>query len=1228
MSVRRVYVEKREGLRHEAEALRNELSHYLGLEGLSGLRVWQRYDVEGLSEADFTRAVREVFSEPQTDEVFSELSVPEGWQAFAVAYLPGQFDQRADSASQCIQLITLGERPQVASAKVYMLAGDLSPAQLQQVKDYVINPVESQESGLQPVSSLQLSLPQPQMPPVLTGFRQLNDDDIARFAAEHELAMDADDLRFCMAHFASIGRDPSLTELKVIDTYWSDHCRHTTFLTELKDVRIEDEAIRRSYEDYLALHDKVRPGRPITLMDVATIATSALKKEGRLPQLVDSEENNACTIRIKVDTKAGEEDWLLLFKNETHNHPTEIEPFGGAATCIGGAIRDPLSARAYVYAAMRVTGAADPTQPLKDTIPGKLPQRKIVIGAANGYASYGNQIGLATGLVKELYHPGYAAKRMEVGAVLGAVKESHVRRERPAPGDLVLLVGGRTGRDGIGGATGSSQAHSAASVEVMAAQVQKGNAPEERKLQRLFLNPELTRLIKRCNDFGAGGVSVAVGELAPGLKIDLDAVPRKYEGLDGTELAISESQERMAVVVEAKDAQRFIQLAEAENLEATVLASVTDDDTLTMSWQGQTLVSHSRAFLDTNGAPKQTSVLVEKPKLAKTAPLKGFREEALQLCRDLNGCSSRGLAERFDATIGAGSVLMPFGGKHQLTPPMAMVHRLPVEGGTETCSFMSYGFDPDLAVQSPWHAGYLAVVEAISSLVATGADTDNIYLSHQEYFPSPRTDAARWGLPLASLLGALKAQMDFGAAAIGGKDSMSGSFEHLDVPPTLISFAVTAGKVQDVISPELKAAGHPLVWLRPQIGADGLPTAQSLKDVQAQALALMRQGKALSCATPKFGGPMLSLIQMSLGNGIGLEIDPSLSLDELFAKAPGSLILELSEEMAIGQPLGRTLSTQGISYRGEQLSFEEIMAAREAKLEDVFPMQAKAETDSAPLITSHHKPLKGIRIARPRVLIPAFPGTNCEEDTRRAFERAGAQAQVLLIRNLRPDLVRQSVEAMSQMLKQSQIVLIPGGFSGGDEPDGSGKFITAFLRSAPVKEALHELLEGRQGLLGGICNGFQALIKLGLVPFGQMRDADANSPTLSHNLIGRHQSKLVTVRVASNLSPWYLGSEVGQLQTLPISHGEGRLLCSDSLLQQLADNGQIATQYADLSGQPSMDVQYNPNGSAWAVESLTSPDGRVMGRMGHAERVLPGLYRNVGQFGLDPMFASAVRYYS
>ena len=1224
--VRRVYVEKRPGLRHEAEALKRELKEFLGLEKLEDVRMINRYDIEGLSEADFDRVTRLVLSEAPLDVYTHELPRYPEHRMFALEYLPGQFDQRADSAAQCAQLLTQGERPLVRTARVYLLFGELTQQDVQTALHHVLNPVESRLADFELPETLALTTVQPPLPPVLEGFRALNSAGLEQLRQQHQLAMDEDDLRFCAAHFESIGRDPTLTEIKVIDTYWSDHCRHTTFFTALEDVHIDHPAAKAAWARYVADHAAHRPDKPHTLMDVATLAAKVLRTQGGLRELVDTEEQNACTIRVKANTQNGPEDWLLLFKNETHNHPTEIEPFGGAATCVGGAIRDPLSARAYVYAGMRVTGAADILQDAKDTLPGKLPQRSITLGAAAGYASYGNQIGVATGYVKEHYHPGYAAKRMEIGAVLGAAKEAHVRRERPTAGDAVILVGGRTGRDGIGGATGSSVAHTQGSVTECAAQVQKGNAPEERKLQRLFLRPDVTGLIKRCNDFGAGGVSVAIGELADGLHIELDKVPLKYQGLGATEIAISESQERMAVVVAEADAAAFIQAALEENLEATHVATVTQEPTMRMTMHGHTVVELSRAFLDTNGAPKHMTVRIQPGHPAPQPSPQGFEEELMRLAGDLNGASGRGLGERFDSTIGAATLLLPYGGKHQVTPPMAMAHLLPVPGGTDTCSVMAAGFDPYRSQADPFAGGYLAVVEALSRLAASGVDTQGAYLTHQEYFPSPGTDPARWGLPLSALLGAYRAQLDLKVGAIGGKDSMSGTFHDLDVPPTLVSFAVAPATAKQLISPELKRTDSHLVWLKPQLGADGLPTGESVLKVFAQARELMRTGRALACAVPAFGGVGHALLQMALGNGIGAEISTDIPLEQLCAPCPGSLILEVTEPVTQGIALGRTTQTPALTYGQHSVPLSQLLKRWEDTLEGVFPTQT-ALGGPAPAVTHRATPVKGASIARPRVLIPAFPGTNCEIDTARAFERAGAVADILPVRNLTPQLVRQAVEEMARRMRNAQIVFIPGGFSGGDEPDGCAKLVTSFLRAEPVQEALQHLLDARLGLLGGICNGFQALIKLGLIPFGRMLEAEKHSPTLGYNAIGRHQSRLVRVRVASTLSPWYSGNEVGQVRVLPISHGEGRLLMDEALVQKLAASGQIATQYADMAGNPSMDVAHNPNGSLWAVESLTSPDGRVMGRMGHAERTGDLLYRNMPHTGPDPMFHSAVAYY-
>jgi len=1226
--IRRLYVEKRPGLRCEEEGLLRDLRAVPGVRGLTGLRLLKRYDVEGLGEADFARAVHTVFSEPPVDEVCYELPVDPGQTVLAVEYLPGQFDQRADSAAQCLQMQTQGERPRVASAVVYLLEGCLDARALAAIKRYLINPVEAREAGLALPDSLQTPVSIPEPPPVLSGFRQMDAARVPGFLAEHELAMDADDLAVCQKYFVREGRDPSLSELKVLDTYWSDHCRHTTFLTHINKVDCADPVIRATLEDYLVTRKALDTQKPFTLMDVATIAARALKRQGKLTELDESEEVNACTLRLAVDTPAGPEDWLVLFKNETHNHPTEIEPFGGAATCIGGAIRDPLSARAYVYAGMRVTGAADPNRPLEDTLPGKLPQRQITQKAAAGFSSYGNQIGVATGCVREIYHPGFVAKRMECGAVMGAVRAADVRRERPLPGDRVLLVGGRTGRDGIGGASGSSLAHTTESVSTAAAQVQKGNAPEERKLQRLFLNPEATRLIKRCNDFGAGGVSVAIGELADGLDIDLDAVPVKYAGLTGTELAISESQERMAVVVAPGDVGRFIRLCDAENLECTAVAEVTALPRLVMRHRGRVIVDLARDFLNENGARKNTDIVIKPASYHPRQQAEGFGQAIRERMQDLNGAFQQGLVERFDSTIGAGTLLFPLGGKYRATAPCAMAHSLPVPGGTRTASFMSFGYDPYISSQSPYHGAYLAVVEAVCRLLAAGAPWGAIYLSHQEYFPRLGADPARWGMPLASLLGAFRAQMELGCAAIGGKDSMSGSFEHLDVPPTLISFAVTVGDRERVVSPELKGDGHPLVWLRPQRGADGLPLASSLEEIFHQLAGLMDEGLVLACMVPGRLGAGHALAQMALGNRIGVQVDSGIPLSDLFDEAHGSFLVELSRQADAGLPLGRTIAAPELAFGTERLALDELAALSGRVLADIFPVCAGEGAEAAPPIASSgRRAVSGPSIARPRVLIPVFPGTNCEEDCAAALRRAGALPEIFLVRNLTSQAVRESIRAFARALGQAQVLLIPGGFSGGDEPDGSGKFITALLRARPVHEALLELLNTRKGLVGGICNGFQALVKTGLLPDGVPGVLGPGSPTLSMNRIARHQSQLVNVRITSTLSPWFSRYEVGQVRSLPVSSGEGRFLCSEQQAAALAAAGQIAAQYCDSQGRPSMDIRDNPSGSVFAVEALTSPDGRVMGRMGHAERMLDGLYRNVPTTGEDPLFLGMVDYF-
>ena len=1227
--VYRVFVEKKPELANDARSLLSESKQLPGVEHLERVRILNRYDVEHITPELFDYAVKTVFSEPQVDLVTREADT-DGASVFAVEYLPGQFDQRADSAAQCIQIISQGERPDVRTARVYLLYGALTDAELAAVKKHVINPVDSREASLVLPETLEIRYEIPTEVETLTGFCARSDEELAQLIEERGLAMDLDDIRFCRDYFRTEQRDPTITELRMIDTYWSDHCRHTTFSTTLDCVTFEDPLAEKTYQDYLKTREQLGRTKPVNLMDVATLAVKYLRKTGKLDKLDESEEINACTVKITVEVDGKAEPWLLLFKNETHNHPTEIEPFGGAATCVGGAIRDPLSGRSYVYGAMRLTGAASPLQPVSETLPGKLPQRTICQTAAAGYASYGNQIGLATGIVDELYHPGYAAKRMEIGAVIAAAPAANVRRERPQSGDVVILLGGRTGRDGCGGATGASKSHTVQSLESCGAEVQKGNAPEERKLQRLFRNAEACRMIKRCNDFGAGGVSVAIGELADGLDIDLNAVPKKYEGLDGTELAISESQERMAVVVAAEDAGHFLALADGENLEATIVARVTESPRLVMHWNGRTIVDVSRAFLSSNGAEKHIDVLVEKPQsFDKTIPA-DFGGGLRDLAQDLNVCSRQGLSERFDSTIGAGTVLMPFGGRDQRTPVQAMVQKISLERGhTDDCSLMSWGYNPYISEKDPYRGAYLAVIESVSKLIATGAAFEDVYLTFQEYFERLRREPARWGKPLAALLGAFAAQMALGIGAVGGKDSMSGSFEQMDVPPTLVSFAVTTEKTGAIVSNECKRAGDKLVLLAPAYGADGLPETASLLAVYETVHALLSSGKAVAAYTPGFGGAAEAALKMCIGNGFGCRFEESLPLETLFGYRYGAFVLEVLPEVEAGTLLGYVTEDGTFSRGAESVACGELFALYEKKLENVYPTQAPAEnipmeTFSAP---EADRRAPAVKTARPRVLIPVFPGTNCEYDSARAMTDAGAEAQIMVLNNRTADGIARSVEHFAQALRDAQMVFIPGGFSGGDEPDGSGKFITAFFRNAAVKEEVTALLERRDGLMCGICNGFQALIKLGLVPYGRIIDTDASCPTLTFNTIARHQSRIVRVRVASNRSPWLAATQVGDVYSVPISHGEGRFLADEALIRQLAANGQIATQYVDLDGRATDDIHFNPNGSLFAVEGITSPDGRVFGKMGHAERTGAGLYKNVpGEYDMK-MFTSAVRYF-
>ena len=1224
----RVYVEKKHGFDNEARDLKKELTDILGITSIKGVRIINRYDVENISNELFEYSIKTVFSEPQTDNASKIL--PKGDNIFAVEYLPGQFDQRAASAEECIQIISKSERPTVRSAKIYILDGTISEAELLSVKKHVINPVEAREATLSEHETLKSDYPVPETVEKISGFISMDKSELESFIHERGLAMDIDDILFCRDYFKKEDRDPTITEIRMIDTYWSDHCRHTTFLTTIDSVKFEDELLEAAFTRYKKAREYVGTTKSINLMDIATIAVKVLKKDGRLQKLDESDEINACTVKIDVDINGKTEPWLLLFKNETHNHPTEIEPFGGAATCIGGAIRDPLSGRSYVYAAMRLTGAADPLRPVKDTLKGKLPQRKIVTTASNGYSSYGNQIGLATGIVDEIYHDGYAAKHLEIGAVIGAAPISNVRRECPEDGDVVILLGGKTGRDGCGGATGSSKSHSINSLENCGAEVQKGNAPEERKLQRLFRNGEATHLIKRCNDFGAGGVSVAIGELADGIEIDLNAVPKKYDGLDGTELAISESQERMAVVVDKNDAEKFCALAHSENLEATVVAVIKSDPRLIMNWNGKQIVNISREFLNSNGAEKHISIEPEKLQNYERVISGGFSENYIKLASDINIASKRGLAERFDSTIGAGSVLMPFGGKYQRTPIQAMIHKIPViNGETNTASFMSWGYNPYITEKSPYHGAYLAVVESVSKLVAAGGEFKDVYLTFQEYFEKPMKDKRRWGKPLSALLGAFDAQTELEIGAIGGKDSMSGTFENLDVPPTLVSFAVTTDKAENAISPEFKEKGHNVYLIKPHFNSSGLPGGKALKEIYAYITGLMRQKTVKACYTLTSGGIAEAILKMALGNSIGFDFSSEITLDDIFSYNYGAFVVECTEPVEKGILIGITTDRKEITYQGETLSLDKLSELYENKLESVYPCNLKNDRENPPKYTfsSHSKKLSFVKTASPRVLIPVFPGTNCEYDTSAAFSRAGAVTDIFVINNLSSKDISESVSQFAKKIENSQIIFIPGGFSGGDEPDGSGKFITAFFRNPEIKEAVSALLEKRDGLMAGICNGFQALIKLGLVPYGKITDVGEDSPTLTYNTIARHQSKLVETRVSSVNSPWMMNARVGEIYTVPISHGEGRFIADEKLIESLAKNGQILTQYVDFEGNPTYDIAHNPNGSFGAIEGILSPDGRILGKMGHSERIGKHLYKNFdGKFDMG-LFDSAVRYY-
>lgn len=1254
-SMRRIYVEKKKEYAVEAAGLLADLVGTLGMTQLTGLRIVNRYDIAGLSDEDYEAAKRVVLSEPPVDTVHDEtLEIPEGVKSFAIELLPGQYDQREDFAAQCVQLISQGKRPAVAAAKVILLEGNLTDADVEKIKKYTINPVEAQEASTQKPDSLEMSWEAPKPVAIIKGFTQFSKEELHQFLTEQELAMSEADLAFIQEYFQKEGRNPSITEIKVLDTYWSDHCRHTTFETNLEKINIEEsvytEPIQQALERYLKDREFVYgkdTERPVTLMDMACLATKKMKKEGHLPDLDASEEINACSIVVPITVDGNEEEWLVMFKNETHNHPTEIEPFGGAATCLGGAIRDPLSGRSYVYQAMRVTGSGDPRTPYDKTLVGKLPQRKITQGAAAGYSSYGNQIGLATGLVEEYYHNRFVAKRMEVGAVIGAAPRDAVVRERPSDGDLVVLLGGRTGRDGMGGATGASKEHTTKSLSECGAEVQKGNPPNERKIQRLFRNPEVTRLIKRCNDFGAGGVSVAIGELAPGLVINLDKVPKKYEGLDGTELAISESQERMAVVIAAKDLKAFMDAADEENLEATVVAEVSKDPRLVMYWRGEKIVDLSRAFLDTNGISQKADVEVE----AITAPspfneipeqvqgLSSIKDRWLRNLDRLNVCSQEGLGERFDGTIGRGTVIMPFGGKRQLTQSEGMAARIPVLGGkTTAASVMAAGYNPNVACWSPYHGGMYAVVESVCRAAALGADPSKLRLSMQEYFPKLH-DSKHWGQPLSALLGAYEACCELGLPAIGGKDSMSGTFMDLEVPPSLISFAVGVMDGRDTISNEFKKAGHTVVFLPASCDEHEVIDYDALKKLLASLHKGILSKRVITAGVVKEGGVAAAISAMCLGNELGFSfVKPFLHEECLFTLQPAGFLVELedgadAEEVFAGTDLLvlGTLTDEGkVVVNDTEISLAEIEAAFTKTLDKIFPMKAprKEKKDVRMPAYTNDLPLTApYNVAKPTVFIPVFPGINCEYDTAAAFEAAGAKTDIFVIRNLTPDAIKESVEEMAKRMKQAQIMALPGGFSAGDEPDGSGKFMATMFRNPTLTEAVEDLLTNRDGLILGICNGFQALIKLGLVPYGHIVPLKDDSPTLTFNTIGRHISRMVDTKVVSNKSPWLSLCEPGDIHTIAVSHGEGRFVATEEEIKHLVANGQIGTQYVDLAGNPTMESPYNPNGSFYAVESVTSPDGRVLGKMGHSERYTDGLMKNIPGNKFQPIFLSGVQYF-
>lgn len=1261
--IRMVFVEKKAGFNVESQILLKDFKDNLGIEALEDVRVLNKYILGDMEEEQYVRTVNTILSEAPVDRVYEEnFEIGQDEFAFCVEYLPGQYDQRADSASECIMLLTEEEKIPVKSSKVIILKGNLNEEEIKKIKSYYINPVDSRE--VSPLSKvLEENLEEPNEVEVLDGFLDLNEEGLKNFQREKSLAMSLEDLKMIRDYFKSEDRNPTITEIKVIDTYWSDHCRHTTFETIIKDVYIEEgkysEPIKKAYEDYknsrAYVYGENLNNKEVKLMDLATIAMKELRKRGKLDDLDVSEEINACSINIEIETDKGTEEYLLMFKNETHNHPTEIEPFGGAATCLGGAIRDPLSGRSYVYQAMRVTGSADPTVEICETLKGKLPQRKITLGAAHGYSSYGNQIGLATGQVSEIYHPNYAAKRMEVGAVIAATPKENVIRLEPSKGDIVILLGGRTGRDGIGGATGSSKEHTEESINQCGAEVQKGNAPTERKIQRLFRNKEVAQMIKRCNDFGAGGVSVAIGELCRGIDIDLNKVPKKYEGLDGTELAISESQERMAVVISSENADRFIKLSEDENLEATIVAEVTDTDRLRMNWKDKTIVDIKRSFLDTNGAKQEISLKVKSPSVypyeVKNCDVK---EEWLKSLRNLNVCSQKGLIERFDSTIGGGTVLMPLGGKYQLTPAEGMAAKIPVLGGeSKDASLMTYGFNPYLGVWSPFHMAFYSVIESVTKIAAMGGDYKKVRLTFQEYFEKLLRDEEKWGKPFAALLGAYKAQMDLGLPAIGGKDSMSGSFGELNVPPTLVSFAVGLEKASRIISPEFKSIGSILVLMKGEKLEDGTLEIDGFKNNLEKLYKLIGEEKVVSAYSLKFGGVSEGITKMSLGNRIGAILN-NISKEELLGFNYGSLILEVKEGVNLEDEFkGTNYKVIGSTIKDEVIkceeydfvvSLKELEKAYEEKLEDVFKSKTEDKEECVSDLISSDKDGVNIldngqmhieeklkskitRVEKPRVVIPVFPGTNCEYDCRRAFEKEGAEVSEVIIRNLNKEALIDSINMLKKEIDQSQIIMLPGGFSAGDEPDGSAKFIATIFRNPKIKDSVMKLLNERDGLILGICNGFQALIKLGLLPYGKIIDIEEDMATLTYNNINRHMSSIVRTKITSKKSPWFNEVSLGEIHSIPISHGEGRFVASEDLLKELVENDQIATQYVDLEGNMAMNMPYNPNGSSLAIEGITSRDGRILGKMGHSERIGENLYKNIpGEFD-QKLFKSGVDYF-